>query len=201
MLMHLTTREALGRLMRVLHREKVIQPACLYSYQIWSECQMDHDESLSVRAAAGERMSGHTASSMITVGPDAEEYDPARPNDYNDVRDARQAQRKEAELEAVRQERLKAQQTVSATSWPPSKSDEYTISTLRALIIAALQDEGSMFASSQHSLNASTQLSLSGEEAYARRARFVLHSQQFPCTEECMYLLPVALSQALFMPS
>ena len=59
-------------------------------------------------------MSGVSASSLITAGADAEEYDPARPNDYNDVREARQAQRKEAELEAVRQERLKAQQAVSA---------------------------------------------------------------------------------------
>ncbi|CAK0782714.1 hypothetical protein CVIRNUC_005909 [Coccomyxa viridis] len=91
----------------------------------------------------GERMSGHSASSMITVGADADEYDPARPNDYNDVRDARQAQRKEAELEAVRQERLKAQQA----------------------------DEGSMSVMPQHSLTASSQLNLSGEEAYARRAR------------------------------
>ena len=49
---------------------------------------------------------------MITVRADAEEYDPARPNDYNDVRDAREAQRKEAEQEAVRQERLKAAQAV-----------------------------------------------------------------------------------------
>ena len=52
---------------------------------------------------------------MITVGADAEEYDPSRPNDYNDVRDAREAQRKEAELKAVRQEHLKAQQAVSTS--------------------------------------------------------------------------------------
>ena len=49
---------------------------------------------------------------MISVRADAEEYDPARPNDYNDVRDAREAQRKEAEQEVVRQERLKAAQAV-----------------------------------------------------------------------------------------
>ena len=132
---------------------------------------------LSVRAAAGERMSGHSASSMITVGADADEYDPARPNDYNDVRDARQAQRKEAELEAVRQERLKAQQAVSTTSWPASKFDQYNISMLRALMITALQDEGSMSVMPQHSLTASSQLNLSGEEASARRARYVLDSQ------------------------
>jgi hypothetical protein len=63
-------------------------------------------------AAAGARMPGASSSSMIRVRADAEEYDPARPNDYNDVRDAREAQRKEAEQEAMRQERLKAAQVV-----------------------------------------------------------------------------------------
>lgn len=64
-------------------------------------------------APAGGRSAGVSSSSMIAVRADAEEYDPARPNDYNDVRDAREAQRKEAEQEAVRQERLKAAQAVN----------------------------------------------------------------------------------------
>ena len=64
------------------------------------------------------------SSSMITVRPDAEEYDPARPNDYNDVRDAREAQRKEAEQEAARQERLMAAQSVSLPYCPVLANDK-----------------------------------------------------------------------------
>lgn len=44
---------------------------------------------------------------MIVVRGDADEYDPARPNDYEEVRKSREAKRKEAELEVGRQERLK----------------------------------------------------------------------------------------------
>lgn len=41
------------------------------------------------------------------VREDADEYDPGRPNDYEELRKSREVQRKEAELEVGRQERLR----------------------------------------------------------------------------------------------
>lgn len=56
---------------------------------------------------AGEYDVGIMTSSVVSLQRDAQEYDPAHPNDFEEVRKAREVQRKEAELEAQRQERIK----------------------------------------------------------------------------------------------
>ncbi|KAK9904335.1 hypothetical protein WJX75_009485 [Coccomyxa subellipsoidea] len=55
----------------------------------------------------GDRGQGASSSSVVVVREDADEYDPGRPNDYEEVRKSREVQRKEAELEVGRQERLR----------------------------------------------------------------------------------------------
>ncbi len=56
---------------------------------------------------AGDRGQGPSSSSVVVVREDADEYDPGRPNDFEEVRRSREVQRKEAELEVGRQERLR----------------------------------------------------------------------------------------------
>lgn len=52
-------------------------------------------------------------------GPVLDEYDPARPNDYEDVRRAREKQRIDTEREAERQEELRAQKAVQEVDLSP----------------------------------------------------------------------------------
>lgn len=65
------------------------------------------------RRAGGLSQGGETAASasnsLIMVRESAQEYDPARPNDYEEVRRGREAARKAAEAEAERQARIKAE--------------------------------------------------------------------------------------------
>ena len=51
-----------------------------------------------------------------------DEYDPARPNDYEEIRRARERQRVDAEREAERQEELRAQKAAQEVgSYTPSQ--------------------------------------------------------------------------------
>lgn len=55
----------------------------------------------------------HAAQNFFSLnGPIREEYDPARPNDYEDIRRARERQRIDAEREAESQEELREQKAV-----------------------------------------------------------------------------------------
>ncbi len=58
--------------------------------------------------ALGGEAAASVSNSLITVRENAQEYDPARPNDYEEVRRSREAARKAAEAEAERQARIKA---------------------------------------------------------------------------------------------
>lgn len=90
-----------------------------------------------------------------------DEYDPARPNDYEEVRRARERQRVEAEREAERQVELRAQKAAQEAA--------------AKAVLAMQQKPPDPPAVSQASLQAPGQdreaaLALSGEEAFARRA-------------------------------
>ena len=58
--------------------------------------------------AQGGEAAASVSNSLITVRENAQEYDPAHPNDYEEVRRSREAARKAAEAEAERQARIKA---------------------------------------------------------------------------------------------
>jgi len=94
-----------------------------------------------------------------------DEYDPARPNDYETVRKERERQRLEAEAEAERQERLREVRELEALE---ARRDEEER--------RAREAAGGGFTPSQHVQQGDAEaarraaLSLSGEEAFRRRA-------------------------------
>ena len=53
-----------------------------------------------------------------------EEYDPAKPNDYEAVCRAREQQRREAEAEAARQERLRAEAEAARLAAEAARAEE-----------------------------------------------------------------------------
>ncbi|BDA45603.1 Splicing factor 45 [Coccomyxa sp. Obi] len=90
-----------------------------------------------------------TSSSVVVVRENENDYDPGRPNDYEEVRKAREVQRKEAELEVGRQELLKLE---------ARRQEEIELDTRYDISMSA----GSA---------AQPNLNISGEEAFLQRAR------------------------------
>mmetsp|Transcript_39592 Transcript_39592/g.112283 ORF Transcript_39592/g.112283 Transcript_39592/m.112283 type:complete len:364 (-) Transcript_39592:46-1137(-) len=89
----------------------------------------------------GEPSSGHAAEGGSLSGPSMTEYDPARPNDYEKVRQERERLRLEAEAEAERQAKLKeaeelqkAEEARAAAARPDSRDSALSISGEEAFL-------------------------------------------------------------------
>lgn len=123
------------------------------------------------RQSAVRRESGdHTSTSAPTPTGAAQsffsvnvqdEYDPARPNDYEDIRRTRERQRIDAEREAERQEELQAQKAAQEAAAKAVLAMQQKPPDNPAAAAAFMQPPGQ---------DRQAALALSGEEAFARRA-------------------------------
>ena len=81
---------------------------CLASFPEWLQLLLLPGEGVDVKALPS------TSGSQYSLGGDlVDEYDPAKPNEYEDVVAERQMQRQEAEREVERQERLRQEAEVT----------------------------------------------------------------------------------------
>lgn len=123
------------------------------------------------RQSAVRRESGdHTSTSAPTPTGAAQsffsvnvqdEYDPARPNDYEEIRRTRERQRVDAEREAERQEELRAQKAAQEAAAKAVLAMQQKPPDNPAAAAASMQPPGQ---------DREAALGLSGEEAFARRA-------------------------------
>ncbi|KAA6420393.1 hypothetical protein WJX79_009259 [Trebouxia sp. C0005] len=123
------------------------------------------------RQSAVRRESGdHTSTSAPTPTGAAQsffsvnvqdEYDPARPNDYEEIRRTRERQRVDAEREAERQEELRAQKAAQEAAAKAVLAMQQKPPDNPAAAAASMQPPGQ---------DREAALALSGEEAFARRA-------------------------------